>query len=157
MAMLANPYSNLDLRIPEHEWDSVRRFTSTFRSEDGSAPDPDRSPFTRYVDLWWAALCLGVREGRTTTPEKWHPFVTGVVFNQDPWRIRFLELVALGAKGPQVLEQPGDVITVANGLAATGIPLLVDVMTGQTEPIWAVTGMFRSTLEQLLDGSAAAV
>src|SRR3954447_14164262 len=118
MAKIANPYANLDLRIPEHEWDSVRRFTGTFRPEDGSAADPNRSPFTRYVDLWWAALCLGVREGRRTTPDKWHAFVTGVVFNQEPWRIRFLELIALAEAGPPVLEQPGEVISMANEYAA---------------------------------------
>lgn len=147
MLGLANPYSNLDLRIPEHEWDSVRRFTGTFRTEDDAPADPDRSPFTRYVDLWWAALCLGVREQRRTTPDKWHTFVTGVVFNQEPWRIRFLELLALAEEGTPMLERPGDIISMANSYAATGIPLLIDAMTGQTEPIWAVTGLFRSALE----------
>ena len=61
---IANPYANLQLRIPEREWEAVRRFTTTFRPEDGSAPDIDRSPFSRYVDLWWAGLILGVREDR---------------------------------------------------------------------------------------------
>jgi hypothetical protein len=154
MMGLANPYSNLDLRIPEHEWDSVRRFTGTFRTEDGSPTDPDRSPFSRYVDLWWAALCLGVREERRTTLDKWHTFVTGVVFNQEPWRIRFLELLALAEEGPPMLERPGEIIAMANSYAATGIPLLIDAMTGQAEPIWAVTGLFRSALEGAAGSSA---
>lgn len=154
MVAIANPYANLELRIPDHEWDAVRRFTTTFREEDGSLSDVDKSPFGRYVDLWWAALCLGIHEGRKTSPSKWHTYMTGVVFNQEPWRIRFLELVALAESGPSLLEQPGEVIAMANGYAATGIPILIDAMTGQTEPIWAVTSLFRSTVEGL-EGTSA--
>lgn len=147
MVAVANPYVNLPLRIPEHEWDAVRRFTTTFRPEDGSETDIDRSPFDRYVDLWWTAVCLGKREGRLSTPPKWHDFVTGVVLSQDPWRIRQLELIAIAQKGPAVLDEPGKVITIANEYAATGIITLIDAMTGQTEPIWALTSLLRSAVE----------
>jgi hypothetical protein len=152
MVTIANPYVNLELRIPDHEWDSVRRFTTTFRPEDGSAADIDRSPFDRYVDLWWAALCLGVREERRSRPSKWHTFVTGVVLNQDPWRIRHLELIALADEGTGVLDEPGKVVTIANEYAATGIPILIDAMTGQVEPIWAVTSFLQSSIEEALQG-----
>jgi hypothetical protein len=149
LAVVANPYVNAQLRIPENEWESVRRYTTTFRPEDGSGTDLDRSPFNRYVDLWWAALCLGVREGIPSTPSNWHDFVTGVVLNQDPWRIRQLELIALAEeKDTKVLEEPGKVIDIANRYAATGIRMLVDTMTGQTEPIWALTGLLRSLAEE---------
>lgn len=147
MVTVANPYANLEIKIPEHEWDAVRRYTTTFRPDDGSPADIDRSPFARYVDLWWAGFCLGVRDGRRTTPEKWHTFVTGVVLNQDPWRIRLLELVAIGECGPEVLDDPGKIIAMANEYAASGIPTLIDAMTGQTEPIWAVTSFLRSAVE----------
>ena len=145
----ANPYVNVQLRIPAREWDAVRRFTATFRREDGSQPNIDQSPFARYVDLWWAALILGVREGRRSRPNEWHDFTPAVVFNQDPWRIRQLELIALGeADGTDVLDDPGEVIAIANEYAATGIGILIDRMTGQTEPIWAVTSLLRSLAEQ---------
>lgn len=151
MAVVANPYVNTQLRIPENEWESVRRYTTTFRSEDGSSTDIDRSPYSRYVDLWWAALCLGIREGIKSTPSSWHDFVTGAVFNQDPWRIRQLELIALAEEeNTKVLEEPGKVIDIANKYAATGIRMLVDTMTGQTEPIWALTGLLRSLAEEAL-------
>src|SRR5262249_19343652 len=130
MSATANPYANLELRIPEHEWDAVRRYTTTFRPEAGSAPGIDRSPFDRYVDLWWAALCLGVHEGRRSVPVRWHTFVTGVVLNQEPWRIRQLELIAMAEEGPDVLDETGKVISIANEYAAAGIPLLIDAMTG---------------------------
>jgi hypothetical protein len=151
MAAVANPYANLQLRIPEHEWEAVRRFTTTFRPEDGADPNIDQSPFGRYVDLWWAALIVGVREGRRSTPSGWHDFITGVVFNQDPWRIRQLELLALAeTKKTDVLDDPGQIISMANEYAATGIRILIDEMTGQTEPIWSVTSLFRSMAEQEL-------
>src|SRR5690348_15873907 len=74
MTAVANPYANLQLRIPGHEWEAVRRFTNNFRPDDGSAPNIDQSPFNRYVDLWWAALIIGVREGRRSKPTEWHDF-----------------------------------------------------------------------------------
>lgn len=154
MAAVANPYANLQLRIPEHEWDAVRRFTTTFRPEDGSEPNIDQSPFNRYVDLWWAALIVGVREGRRSQPAEWHDFTPAVVFNQDPWRIRQLELLALAETGgTDVLDDPGQIILMANEYAATGIGILINQMTGQTEPIWAVTSLFRSMAEQELSAS----
>jgi hypothetical protein len=155
MVAIANPYVNLPLRIPDHEWEAVRRFTTTFRPEDGKQTDIDRSPFNRYVDLWWAALGLGVRGGRTSTPPKWHDFVTGAVLNQDPWRIRHLELIALAKEGPGVLDEPGRVIGIANGYAAAGIATLIDTMTGQTEPIWALTNFLRSLVEEPVEGSTS--
>lgn len=148
MAAVANPYANLQLRIPKHEWESVRRFTTTFRPEDGSSPNIDHSPFNRYVDLWWAALIIGVREGRRSRPPEWHDFTPAIVFNSDPWRIRQLELLALAEAGKtEILDDPGQVISMANEYAATGIGILIDQMTGQTEPIWAVTALFRSMTE----------
>jgi hypothetical protein len=156
MVTVANPYANLPLRIPKHESDAVRRFTTTFRPEDGSKPDIDRSPFDRYVDLWWAALCVGVREGRRSVPSEWHDFVTGVVLNQDPWRIRQLELIALAETGdPAILGESGKIISIANEYAATGTPILIDAMTGQTESIWAITTYFRSVVNQILTDPVA--
>jgi hypothetical protein len=158
MVAVANPYANLQLRIPEHEWEAVRRFTTTFRPEDGSDPNIDQSPFNRYVDLWWAALIVGVREGRQSKPLEWHDFTPAVVFNQDPWRIRQLELLALAEAGnTDILDDPGQVISIANQYAATGIGILIDQMTGQTEPIWAVTSSFRSMVEQELRSGRADV
>src|ERR1700761_4428029 len=115
MAAVANPYANLQLRIPKREYEAVRRFTTTFRPEDGSDPNIDQSPFGRYIDLWWAALIIGVREGRRSKQVDWHDFAIGLVLNQDPWRIRQLELLALAEEGStDVLDDPGRVISIAN-------------------------------------------
>jgi hypothetical protein len=129
------------LRVPESEWDAIKKFTGTFRSDDsGEKTDIDKAPFRRYVDLWWAGMCLGVQENRRTKPNTWHTFVTGVVLTSDPWRILHLQLLAIAVNGDtKILKNPGEIITMANEFAATGIPTLVDAMTGQSEPIWGAS------------------
>lgn len=141
---IANPYANLELRIPKRYLEEFQMYTMTMRGADGSAKDIDRSPFDRYVDLWWAAIGIGVREGRLSEVNEAHKFVTGVVLNQEPWRIIHLELLAIGHSGStEVLKQPGRVIDIANGFAATGIPLLVDELVRKLEPIWDISNYLR--------------
>ena len=130
------------------EWEAVRRLTTTFRQEGGSKSDPDKSPFGRYVDLWWAGLCLGVHEGRRTRPDGWHKFNDGGVLSSDPWRISQLQLMAVGhTGGTEVLKDPGEVIAIANEFAATGLPILADAVTGKSLPIMAATELIRERCE----------
>ena len=78
---------NQDLRIPSSHYDAVRRFTMTRTNEEG-AKNPDQSPFNRYVDLWWVAMCIGAQENKRTTATDWHTFVrAGEVLPSNPWRI----------------------------------------------------------------------
>ena len=141
---IANPYANLDLKIPKRYLEEFQTYTMTMRSDDGRPKDVDRSPFDRYVDLWWAAIGVGVCEGRLSEIDEAHKFVTGVVLNQEPWRIIHLELLAIGHTGSvEVLKQPGKIIDIANGFAATGIPLLVDELVRKLEPIWDVSKHLR--------------
>ena len=155
MAGVANPYAGFSLRIPSHEWEAVRRFTSTFRQDDGSVQDIDNTPFERYVDLWWCAICMGVQDGHRSNPAEWHDFYTGVVLNQDPWRIRQLELIAVSSGGVAVLSDPGTVIRIANEYAATGLAHIIDRMTGQVDPIWALTSLLRQAVEASMEGTDA--
>lgn len=135
---------NQDLRIPSSEYESVRRFTMTRTSEDGPK-DPDQRPFNRYVDLWWAALCIGAQENRRTKATEWHTFVrAGEVLPSNPWRIFQLQLIGLGFTGStEILQRPGELISLANELAATGLPMLIEEMVGKGIPIWAVTDYLR--------------
>jgi len=119
---IANPYVNLLLKIPAQYSEDFKKYTSTFKAEDGANKDIDRSPFDRYVDFWWAAIGVGVSEGRMSSTEDAEKFVTGVVLSQDPWRITHLELLAIAHTGsPDVIGKPGEVIEIANGYAATGV------------------------------------
>lgn len=156
-ATIANPYVNLELKIPSQYLEDVKKYTSRFKSEDGSVKDIDRSPFDRYVDFWWAAIGIGVCEGRASNTQDSEKFVTGVVLSQDPWRVTHLELLAIAHTGsPDVIGRPGEVIEIANGYAATGVPILVEMLLKKSEPIWDVSNFLRKLAESHQPGAAAA-
>jgi hypothetical protein len=139
-----NSAADIELKIPSQYSEDFKKYTSRFKSEDGSAKDIDRSPFDRYVDFWWAAIGVGVCEGRVSNTEDSEKFVTGVVLSQDPWRITHLELLAIAHTGsPNVIGRPGEVIEIANGYAATGVPILVEMLLKKSEPIWDVSNYLR--------------
>src|SRR4051812_22407695 len=155
MASIANPYANLELKIPNQYSEDFKKYTSRFKSEDGSVKDIDRSPFDRYVDFWWAAIGVGVSENRTSNTDDSEKFVTGVVLNQDPWRITHLELLAIAHTGSaEVITRPGEVIEIANGYAATGVPILVEILLKKSEPIWDVSTSLRKLAASQQPGAA---
>lgn len=157
MAAAANPYVNHDLKIPKQYFEDIEKYTSRYRSEDGSTKDIDRSPFDRYVDFWWEAIGVGVCEGRVSDTADSKKFVTGVVLSQDPWRITHLELLAIAHKGSvEVVGKPGEVIEIANGYAATGMPILVEILLKKSEPIWDVSNYLRKLAASLQPEAATA-
>jgi hypothetical protein len=120
----------------------MEKFTTTQQAQ----ADPDKAPFRRYVDLWWAGLCLGVREGRRTElpTSEWHRFNDGTPLSADPWRIIHLQLLAVGQTGDaKILDDPGAIVQMANEFAATGLPLLLEVMNRSTEPIMVASEYLR--------------
>ena len=156
-AATANPYVNLELKIPSKYSEDLKKYTGRFKAEDGATKDIDRSPFDRYVDLWWAAIGVGVSEGRLSNTDDSEKFVTGVVLSQDPWRITQLELLAIAHTGSaDVISKPGEVIEIANGYAATGVPILVEILLKKSEPIWDVSNHLK-TLAESLQPEAVAV
>jgi hypothetical protein len=139
-AAIANPYVNLELKIPSQYSEDFKKYTSRFKTDEGTAKDIDRSPFERYVDFWWAAIGVGVCEGRTSSIDDAEKFVTGVVLSGGPWRITHLELLAIAhTHSADVIGKPGEVIEIANGYAATGVPILVELLLKKSEPIWDVS------------------
>ena len=140
----ANPYANLDLTVPDDLHADVRRFTWRHR-EDGQQSDIDKAPFERMVDVWWSGFCIGVAEGVKETESKKTKFITGVVLNDDPDRIRTLQLVALADTGePTILKEPGSVVRIANDFAAAGVRILVDRLNKSTAgPLWDAVDMMK--------------
>ena len=153
-----NPFATSELRIPEESWNDVRKFTSTFKPEEGAEPDLDRAPFRRYVDLWWAGLLIGINEGKRVEnpPGGWHKFIDGVVLGTDPWRVFQLQLLGMAWKGDSsILAEPNRIIGIANEYAAHGIHVLLGVMVGQTEPVWPLGKELRERCTKV-EGSVAA-
>jgi len=145
-----NPFQNLELRIPEAYRGEVDRFCQT-QPAGGTRPSPDHSPFERQVDLWFSAVCLGARKGKTTPLGRHHAFIGGEILLRDPYRIELLELLAISFTGdPWVIEDPRKVIDLANELAATGLPEVIGMLAeGDAQPIWNMT----DHLVELLPGT----
>ncbi|MCY3922317.1 MAG: hypothetical protein OXG27_07970 [Chloroflexi bacterium] len=127
MATIANPYASQDLYIASPHHERLRDFVS--RSPQ------DHRPFQRQVDAWWAALAIGARQKvKTPLPQDAVKFNDGRILAADPWRIIHLELLALAAEGPEILDSPAEVIRMASEFANTGFPELLDRLVGQVEP-----------------------
>ena len=144
MEALISGLQNQGLRIPKEHLENVRRFTMTGQTESGK--NRDDIPFELYVDLWWLALCVGIQEDRRThvEPNRWHQFVrAGEVLPSTPWRLFQLQLIAIGkSDSTDILSKPGELISMANEYAATGLPLLLNEVLGSQVPIWAMTSFF---------------
>jgi len=141
---VVNPFQTFELRVPISQWEAVRKLTSTFRTEGGEQSDPDRTPFRRYVDLWWAGICVGVKVGQPTKVADWHKFIEGSVLISDPWRILHLQAIAIAYfKNAEVIKDPAAVINVANEFSATGLPLIIEAVRNPTsDPIWLAGDFF---------------
>jgi len=140
-----NPFQNLELRIAEAYREEVNRFCQT-QPDALTKTSPDDSPFHRYVDLWFLAVCLGARKGKRTKIDKPHRFITGEILVNDSWRIELLEFVAISlTDDPWIIDKPREIMDLANELAATGLPDVLSMLTeGGGKPIWNLT-------DQLLD------
>ena len=151
MDVFISGLQNQDLKIPEEHLEIVRRFTMTRQTE--KKINRDNIPFVRFVDFWWIAMCVGIQEGYKTQidPKQWHTFVrAGEVLPSNPWRIFQLQLLAVGVTGnTDILSKPGDLITMANEYAATGLPILIDRVLGSEIPIWAITDLLKERVNDI--------
>ena len=129
MATILNPYANQDLFWPsEFHQNHVKALQG-----QGDV----RKPFQRQIDLWWCALCLGVKIGQRTRlgpKAKRVKFNDGGILSSDPWRITHLELLALAEFGEEGLDNPSGTIQMASEYAATGARVIGEICMGAAEP-----------------------
>ena len=64
--------------------------------------------------------------------------IDGAIFSSDPWRIHLLMLIAISKTGDvHIVSEPGDMIRIANSLAAAGLPKVIEMLKdGDDVPIW---------------------
>lgn len=141
---------NQDLKIPKDRQAHVQRYAMTKQTWSGRSRDD--MPFIRHVDIWWLALCIGVQEERRTKlkAEKWHTFIrAGEVLPSNPWRIFQLQLLAVGiTKGTEILSKPGEIISMANEYAATGLPIVLhEIQDPHRIPIWIMSDFVSKRLK----------
>ena len=141
-----NPFVTDTFNYPREQRVYYERYT---RSQNDNGPI-DEVPFERYVDLWFAGLALAAKRGLTPIEDAKDIVrsTNGAIFNSDPWRIQMIMLIAIAFEGDvEVVRQPRRMLSIANRLAAAGVPLVVEMLTsGDGEPIWNLSDGFESEL-----------
>lgn len=144
-----NPFANLDLHIPAAYRDALTQYTTSQGGKGDTSPET--TPFNRYVDMWFTAIAIGAEQGLFLSREERHRFVTGAVLQGDLIRIEFLQMLAIAhTDDPFVVSHPRQVVEIADGYAAGGIPVLVDWLedSGRT-PLMAITRGLSRFMDQV--------
>ena len=131
-----NPFAAIDLIAPIEQRNVYDRYCQT----SGRAVI-DQSPFPRMVDFWFAGLSIA---GRKKLPpidlskQQTFKFIEGSIFDRDSWRVQVIMLVAISIEGHvEVVGEPRRMMAIANGLAANGVPHIVEMLRdGDQDPIW---------------------
>lgn len=133
-----NPFANQAIHVPNAYHQDLRNYSSTFSAEEDRSASHEEIPFDRYIDFWLLAAALGASENHymPIEPRDKKRFIDGSVLQRDLPAIEFLLLLAIShEKDPFVVDEPRKVLNIAEGYAATGIPLIIDMMaTGHLTP-----------------------
>ena len=75
------------------------------------------------------------------------------VLDQDPWRVQMIMLIAIALEDEvEVILQPGRMLSLANRLAAVGVPKVAEMLkSGDAEPIWNLSEKFKAMLNDRRD------
>ena len=144
----SNPFQGIDVFVPAELHGNFQRFC-----KKGKSDIVDRSPFPRMVDLWFLGVCVAVRLGLRPIDAgdgKRTKIIDGSIFATDPWRIDALMLIAIGTTNdPEIVGEPRQMMSVANGLAAAGVPEVVQMLQdGQADPIWNLSDCLNTVLAE---------
>ena len=130
-----NPFQAIDISVPAADHETYTRYCNR-----GSVARGDDSPFPRMVDLWFFAVCLAVRLGLKPqeVAGKTTKIIDGSIFASDPWRVHSLLLISIAQTDDvNIVSEPTRMMNLANGLAAAGLPRVVDMLNeGSAEAIW---------------------
>ena len=143
-----NPFAGLDLIAPVEQRDFYDRYCQT-----GGHAVVDQSPFPRMVDFWFVGLSLAARKELkpiNLADQKTFKFIEGSIFDRDSWRVQAVMLIAIVVDGRvEIVGEPRRMITIANGLAAAGVPLIVEMIRdGGQPPIWNLSDSLNEELLQ---------
>ena len=148
-----NPFAGTDLLAPIDQRDDYDHY-----AERTTSRVIDQSPFPRKVDLWFLGICVAAQDGLEPvdlTSRQTTKFMDGQVLSSDPWRINALMLLALARhEDLEILTKPRQIIAMANGLAAAGVPKVLEMLKEDRhqEPIWNLS----EALEQKIKEAAQA-
>ena len=123
-------YARLDLFVPK----------ATHELKDSIVGLQPGKACGRQIDLWWAALMIGVRRQRrtpfpTSSREDRVKFNDGAILTTDDWRIPQMELIALAEGGTAAVESAQAVVEICQEYANTGLELIADELRGESVPV----------------------
>ena len=147
-----NPFEIIPLVAPEAQ----REYYNTYCQTGTGRGSVDHIPFPRMVDLWFAGFSLAARRANPPvdlSDASTFEFIKGSVFHRDSrdsWRIQTIMLVAIAVTGDvDVLPDRHRVMAIANGLAAAGVPHIVDMLSdGGEDPIWNLSEALERVLKE---------
>ncbi len=144
-----NPFAGIDLIAPIDQRDAYDRYCQT--QTRGGTTSIDQCPFPRMVDLWFVGLSVAARKQLRPIDlarQKTFKFIEGSIFDRDSWRIQAVMLVAIAVEdNVEIVGEPRRMMTIANGLAAAGVPYIVEMLRDDDlEPIWNLS----DALDELL-------
>ena len=126
-----NPFANSEIRISRAQVETLRILSKTQGAEDTAKSGHESIPFDRYVDVWIAAMALGVANKAFVSVEDLdrQRFIMGSVFQRDLDRIELILLIAIAHTGdPYVVGEARKVLDIAEGYATAGLPLLTEMI-----------------------------
>lgn len=131
-----NPFAGIDLIAPVEQRDVYDRYCQT-----AGRAVIDQSPFPRMVDFWFVGLALAARKGLSPidlSKQETFKFIEGSIFDRDSWRVQAVMLIAIATMDSvEIVGEPRRMMAIANGLAAAGIPHVVEMLRdGDQDPIW---------------------
>ena len=101
-----------------------------------------------------AGISVAAREGLEPLDLSGKPtsnMTTGAIFDgKDSWRVQYLMLLAIAMEHDvTIVERPNRIMAMANGLAAVGVPKVVEMLQdGDQAPIWNLTDALESLLSE---------
>lgn len=132
-----NPFINANLMAPSRQREDYKRYCQT-----AGRAVIDHSPFPRMVDFWFTSLSLAVRKQlkpvELPKPPDSFKITDGIILDSDSWRVQAVMLIAIAVTDDvKIAGEPGSMMAIANGLAAAGVPHLVELLrSGDQDPIW---------------------
>lgn len=147
-----NPFQAIDLSVPAEFHEDMTRYSQ----REGKAII-DQSPFPRMVDMWFLAVCVAAKEGLAPAEVSRYEtkkIIDGSIFGSDLWRVQSLMLIAIALTGGvDVVSEPRRMMAIANGLAISGLPKVLDMLKeGDGDAIWNLS----EAVEKLIKKRVAA-
>jgi len=146
-----NPFQSIDINLP----DEYRVILDTYcqTGKEAKRLIIDKTPFPRMVDMWFLSLVIAARKKLKPielNKKKTYKIIDGVIFSSDPWRINMIMLLCIGLKDDiEIVNNPREMMKIANGLAVAGLPHLIDMLKDQkTEPVWNLSYAIEEILKK---------